>query len=225
MTDVLKAGLEWLQAQQMEYQSRTVSYRRGPASLSVVVIPGKTDFSAADEFDATLDVNARDYLIKANELILDNVETRPEPGDIIEDTIDGEIFEVYAPGRAPEWKFSDKPYRGLLRVHVWVMDESRLRHEVVIERGTATRDRYGGGTSTWETLHTCRASIEPGSGGESVLAQVMGGQEMTTICIPYHEGIRVSDRVSALSRVFDVNAVLDIGERHKKLKLICKEAV
>lgn len=225
MLDMLKTGLDWLAGRQKAFQSRSVLYRRGAASLEVTAIPGKTDFSASDEFDAVLDVNARDYLIKTNELILDGIQALPLPGDIIEDTEDGEIFEVYAPGRAPEWQYSDKPYRNLLRIHAWAMDEDFLRHEVVIQRAVVTRDKLGGESRDWQMFLTSRASIEPGSGGESVLARVMGAEELTTICIPYHTGIKVSDRVKFDGRILDINAVLDIGERHKKLKLICKEAV
>ena len=111
---MLQNGLNWLESQRKTHLSVPVTYRRGSDSAEVQATIGKTVFKVTDDYGRFQHIESRDYLISATDLVLNDTQILPEPGDeIIEN---GFIYEVMAPNNEPEWRFSDSS-RQTLRIH------------------------------------------------------------------------------------------------------------
>ena len=118
MADLLQVGSDWLEDKRTEFMSRLVNYRRGNNGVDVQATVGKTVFDIQNEYGLIEKTETRDYLILADDLVLDGVAILPKRGDRVQeeagDTI--YIYEVMAPGNEPEWRYSDA-YRKTLRIH------------------------------------------------------------------------------------------------------------
>lgn len=111
---MLQNGLNWLDSQRKAHLSVPVIYRRGDDSAEVSATVGKTVFKVTDDYGRFQHIESRDYLISATDLVLNDTQILPEPGDeIIEN---GFIYEVMAPNNEPEWRYSDS-CRNTLRIH------------------------------------------------------------------------------------------------------------
>jgi hypothetical protein len=118
MSDLLKKASEWLENQRVKHMTCTVFYLRGAESIEVAATIGKTVFEIDDGIGARTQFEARDFLILADDLILDGRIVLPERGDRVQEVQTGKTFlyEVLAPGKEPCWRYSD-PYRKTLRIH------------------------------------------------------------------------------------------------------------
>lgn len=116
--NLLRSGAEWLQAQLAEHASVTVTYRRGGHAVEVTAVIGSTVREAGDSEGFVVRSETRDYLIATADLVIDGVETLPERGDEIVETV-GEteiIYEVLPVHGQELWRYSD-PFRRTLRIH------------------------------------------------------------------------------------------------------------
>ncbi len=86
MTNLLRTGSAWLQAQQKQHASETVSYRRGAASVALAATIGMTEREVDDGRGFPVRTEIRDYLIDTADLVLGGVPTLPERGDRIVET-------------------------------------------------------------------------------------------------------------------------------------------
>ena len=123
MSDMLKDGSDWLEEKRTERASRTVTYHRGLFEVEVQASIGKTIFEVDDGTGVLEKVESRDFLILAEDLVLNTVRTLPQRGDRIRET-DGEtvyVYEVLAPGKKPHYRFSDLN-RKTLRIHTKQID-------------------------------------------------------------------------------------------------------
>jgi cytidylate kinase len=119
MADMMKDAMLWLEAQRTEHMTRLVTYQRGAASVVVSATIGRTTF----EVDRTLgiheEIQSRDYLINAEDLVLDGNQVEPAAGDRIVE-LDGTkqfTYELSSPlGNEPAWRYSDD-YRLTVRCH------------------------------------------------------------------------------------------------------------
>lgn len=115
MADLLASGLDWLADQLLSHSSRTVTYQRGAASVSVAASVGRSLLKLGDSYGGVrMEWTDRDYLIRASDLVLNGAVVLPARGDQV---LDGTaIYEVLAPGSEPVYRTSD-PYGALLRIH------------------------------------------------------------------------------------------------------------
>jgi hypothetical protein len=114
MADMLKNGMSWLESQRKKHLSSLVFYRRNSASVEVPATIGKTVFKIEDQYGRIVRYESRDYLINAQDLVLNGTVVLPERGDEIID--EGFVYEVMAPANEPEWRYSDA-FRNTLRIH------------------------------------------------------------------------------------------------------------
>ena len=123
MSDMLKEGSDWLEEKRTEHASRAVTYHRGLFDVAVQATIGKTVFEIDDGTGILEKVESRDFLILAEDLVLNTVRTLPKRGDRIRETDDDTVYvyEVLAPGREPHYRFSDAN-RKTLRVHTKQID-------------------------------------------------------------------------------------------------------
>jgi hypothetical protein len=116
--DVLQEGARWLEEQRLQFMTRKVLYQRGTSSVQVNATIGKTIFTLDNGFGVREQYETRDYIIASAELILDGNLTLPKRGDRLRETSGTTefIYEVMAPGKEPEFRFSDL-YRYSFRIH------------------------------------------------------------------------------------------------------------
>ncbi len=100
-----------------------------------------------------------------------------------------------------------------------------LRHKVTIQQKTTTKDTEGIPSETWPDFATVWAAIEPLQGREFFSAQAVNAQVTTRIRIRYRAGITPTMRVSYGTRIFDIQVVIDVEERHRELQLMCQEVI
>ena len=119
---MLQQGLAWLESQRKSHLTVPVIYRRGGDSAEVPATIGKTVFKVADDYGRFQYIESRDYLISAADLVLNETQILPEPGDEIVE--EGFVYEVMAPNNEPEWRYSDS-YRNTLRIHTKLTGEDK----------------------------------------------------------------------------------------------------
>ena len=124
MADLLERSSAWLEDQREKFMSRTVIYQRGTDTVEVTATIGQTLFAVDNGDGAAIQVEARDYLIRAAHLNFGAGRVAPRRGDQIHELQNGVIFiyEVMAPGDEPVWRYSD-PYRMTLRIHTKQVDK------------------------------------------------------------------------------------------------------
>lgn len=99
----------------------------------------------------------------------------------------------------------------------------RLRHRIVIESKTITRDAFGGVIETWGTFaNDVPAEIVPLSGREFVAAQAMQSLVTTRMTIREIPGVLPAMRVSHGSQLYNIRAVLPDPTLARHITLICE---
>ena len=103
----------------------------------------------------------------------------------------------------------------------------RYNHRITIQREQQPRadDDQGGYAVAWTPVCTTWAAFESPNGRESLFAAQLQASVTQIGYIPYRAGIDATMRVLFGSRVMNIRAVLDEGERRRELKLILEEGV
>ena len=100
-----------------------------------------------------------------------------------------------------------------------------LRHRATIQQLVNIDDGAGGSIETWENVATVWAAIEPLRGNERYTAQQVQSTLTHKVTIRYREGIKPQMRLTYEGRIFDIESVIDIEERHRWLELLCSEVI
>lgn len=126
MADLLAQSSAWLEKQRHEHRTVPVTYVRGTASVALQATIGRTVFEQRDlsagqagDYGVLEKVESRDFLVRAEDLVLEGALTLPERGDEVREKDEGGkvfVYEVMAPGKEPHFRYSD-PYRRTLRIH------------------------------------------------------------------------------------------------------------
>jgi hypothetical protein len=116
---LLEWGQSWLNNQLQQFASREVVYQREASTLTVQATVGRTLLKLDDGYGGVLlQWTDRDFLIRAEDLVIAGETILPQRGDRVHEVQSGVTYtyEVLAPGKEPVWKWSDL-YRSLLRIH------------------------------------------------------------------------------------------------------------
>ena len=105
------------------------------------------------------------------------------------------------------------------------MNAGQLRHRVTIQQLTRVEDEGGGYAEVWADVATVWAAIKPMRGNERYEAQQVQSTLTHKVTIRYRAGIKPQMRLLYGNRVFNIEAVIDIEERHRWLELLCSEVV
>ena len=101
------------------------------------------------------------------------------------------------------------------------MKIGKLRHRIEIQAKTPTQDSYGEITYSWATADTVWAQVMPLKGRELEHAQQIQAETDYKMIIRYNSTVK--HRVVYDSRTFEVNVILNIGERDIYQEIYCKE--
>jgi SPP1 family predicted phage head-tail adaptor len=112
------------------------------------------------------------------------------------------------------------------------MHAGPLRHRVRLYRRILSRQGSGAMVNSYQEVATVWASIEPLRGDEFFAGQQVQGKTWTRIRIRYRPGITRTMQVQhtvedggspELVRKYDVEALVDMDNRHQELHLMCVE--
>jgi hypothetical protein len=118
MTNLLQQGSDWLESKRNQYLSQPVVYLRGVSTITVNATLGKTEYEVDDDYGLRVKAEVMDFLILADELVLDGEKTLPKAGDQIRMNRGDQIivFEVMALSGQGCWRYSDS-FGKTLRIH------------------------------------------------------------------------------------------------------------
>jgi len=105
------------------------------------------------------------------------------------------------------------------------MRAGTLRHQVVIQTPTETQDSQGQPIKSWGTFATVQAAVLPLKGREFFDAQQINAETSTKIIIRYIPGVTQKMRVSYDSKLYNIQAISNVGERDRQIELMCGEGV
>jgi SPP1 family predicted phage head-tail adaptor len=97
------------------------------------------------------------------------------------------------------------------------------RHRVTLQQRATVVDNEGFATEQWQDWVTVWAAVEPIRGREYFAAAAVNAQNDVRIRIRYRPGVTPDMRVVYGQRVFDIQSVIDVDERHREIQLMCRE--
>ena len=100
-----------------------------------------------------------------------------------------------------------------------------MRHRITIEAPVETQAADGSILTTWETYIEAWASIEPLIGREYFAQQREQATVSHKIRMRHIAGITHKMRVAWGTRLFEIESVLNVGERNREIVLMCSETV
>jgi SPP1 family predicted phage head-tail adaptor len=98
-----------------------------------------------------------------------------------------------------------------------------LRHRIMLEAQVRAADGGGGATVTWTPVAELWAGIEPITGSETVRGEALAGRVSHEVTVRHRPGVEPAMRFRLGSRVFEIKAVLDVDERRRMLRCLCRE--
>ncbi|WP_439542641.1 phage head closure protein [Hyphomicrobium sp.] len=100
-----------------------------------------------------------------------------------------------------------------------------MRHRLHLEAPLESPDGGGGVTRTWALVAEVWAALKPVSGGETVEADGVSGRVSHEVWIRFRAGVLPEMRFTLGTRVFEIRAAIDTGERHRFLRCLVEERV
>ncbi|OHB51756.1 MAG: hypothetical protein A2Y12_01340 [Planctomycetes bacterium GWF2_42_9] len=114
MTNLMKKGVELIAKTLKEYASDEITYVRGESSVKLLAIFSKTPVTIESDLGVQISAEITDFLLFAEDLILDGSLTTPQHGDKV--ITDRAVYEVNHLGSESCWRYSD-PYGKHIRLH------------------------------------------------------------------------------------------------------------
>lgn len=105
------------------------------------------------------------------------------------------------------------------------MRAGQLRHKIVIQQAAYATDAYGGRIPTWSFWAYRQADVSPIDGREAQYAKTIAATVSHKVTIRYTPGVDPTMRLVFGTRVFAINAVLNVDERNREHGLYCTEII
>lgn len=114
------------------------------------------------------------------------------------------------------------------------MRAGNLRRRAALERRQVVRDGFGAENATWREFARVWAGVEPIGGREYFQAQSVQADVTTRIRIRWRADVAGMEQPSTIRvgveerdggrRVYEVEAVIDVGGRGQELELMCRNS-
>jgi SPP1 family predicted phage head-tail adaptor len=98
-----------------------------------------------------------------------------------------------------------------------------LRHKLVLEDVVRVDDGSGGAIETWQQQAELWAALRPLQGIERDDADQLSGRVSHEIWIRYRTNVWPQMRFRSGDRIFEIRAVVNVGERRRFLKCLAEE--
>ncbi len=106
-----------------------------------------------------------------------------------------------------------------------MMRAGPLRCRITVEAPVETQGSDGSTVTTWETFAAAWATVEPLIGREYFAQQREQATISHKIRMRYQPEITHKMRIAWGTRIFEIESVLNVGERNREIVLMCSEAV
>ena len=83
-SNLMAKASEWLENQRRRFATSTIEYVRGNQTALVAATIGKTTFEVEDGYGILVRSESRDFLVLADDLVLDGTAVLPQRGDRIQ---------------------------------------------------------------------------------------------------------------------------------------------
>lgn len=106
------------------------------------------------------------------------------------------------------------------------MQAGKLRHRLTLQirqSGSPQKTARGAPDEDWTDVATVNAAIEPLRGREFLEAQAVQSEVAVRIRIRYRADVTAGMRAVRGSTIYDIAAVLNMGERNVELHLMCAQ--
>lgn len=103
------------------------------------------------------------------------------------------------------------------------MAAGKLRHRLVFEQATITRDAMNESVKTWATFATLWGNVQPLRGREFFAAQAANSEVTAKIETRYKAGILATMRIRHGSRIYEIEGMENEGMRNRRLFFMVKE--
>lgn len=101
----------------------------------------------------------------------------------------------------------------------------KLNKRIELQMVTNGRDPTGGTTETWTKVTDRWAGIRPLRGQERFEAAQIEAQTAFILKIRFHPQIDATWRVKFGVRIFNITAIINVGERNEYQEIYCKEVL
>ena len=105
------------------------------------------------------------------------------------------------------------------------MEAGRLNRRVTIERVQETQNSFGELVEVWNTLAVVWAQWRPLKGQEKFSARQTHPELSGEFRLRYRADTNPKDRITMQGRIFDIESVVDIDDRHRELVCAVEEQV
>ena len=102
-----------------------------------------------------------------------------------------------------------------------------LRNRLDVQAPDVRHDTFGQQTKSWTTIATVWGAVEPLRGNERFEAQTVAAQVSHKVRMRYDKSLDVTAKHRLLfgTRIFHIEAVMNLAERNRTLELLCREEV
>jgi len=105
------------------------------------------------------------------------------------------------------------------------MRAGEKRHRITIKKPTESQSGTGEVTTSWSTLGTVWASVQPISGREAIQADQAIAESTIRIRMRYVHGLDTDCRIIHKGRTLEISRAININETNSEYELLCFEAV
>jgi SPP1 family predicted phage head-tail adaptor len=98
-----------------------------------------------------------------------------------------------------------------------------LRHPLTLEAPARSAGEGGTATVVWSPVAQVWTAITPLNGREMVWADAVASRVTHEVRLRFRDGVHAEMRFTTGSRILDIRAVRDEGERHRWLVCLCEE--
>ncbi len=112
-----------------------------------------------------------------------------------------------------------------------VVNPGAMRHRIVLQQASVTRNTDGSERKTWPDTATVSAAIAFGTGRELFAARAVNAELTHLITIRYYAGlgpdwrVKFNDPKDGSVRYFDIRSIEAVGTMRRHQRLQCRELV
>lgn len=106
----------------------------------------------------------------------------------------------------------------------YTINAGKFRHSIEIQSPVGTQDSYGASTG-YTTIASIRGNVNNLNGRTLYQASQVNSEVSIKVTIRYRSDVQPKQRIKYGSRIFEILSIIDIGEYHRIMELMCKELI